>query len=119
MMRLFILTAVLLIVARTASAANPGDEVVVVYNSRVPESKEVAEYYAEKRQVPRAQVLGFSLPTGEEMTRSEFRDMLQRPLAKALDEQRLWRIRSVILQDTNSKSTRVEWRVNDSKIRYA
>ena len=36
-----------------------GDEVVVVYNSRVPESKAVAEYYAQVRQVPEKQILRF------------------------------------------------------------
>ena len=33
-----------------------GDEVVVIYNSRVPESKGVAEYYARMRQVPEKQL---------------------------------------------------------------
>src|SRR5262245_34911613 len=33
-------------------AAEPGEQVVVVYNSRVPESKVVADYYAVMRKVP-------------------------------------------------------------------
>ena len=37
--------------APVAGAAG-GDEVVVVYNSRVPASKAVAEHYAAARQVP-------------------------------------------------------------------
>src|SRR5436189_5604972 len=104
---LFILAAALAIAARTAPAANPGDEVVVIYNSRVPESKAVAEYYAEKRHVPKNQLFGFSLPTTEDMTRAEFREQLQRPLAKTLEHERLWRIRSITIQGTNSNSTPV------------
>src|SRR5262245_8604975 len=38
-------------------AAEPGEQVVVVYNSRVPESKVVADYYAVMRKVPHEQVL--------------------------------------------------------------
>jgi uncharacterized protein (TIGR03790 family) len=118
-MRLFTLTAVLLILACPAPAANPGDEVVVIYNTRIPESKDVADHYAEKRQVPKDHIFGFSLPTSEDMTRSEFHDLLERPLAHALEQERLWRIRSVIAPGTNSGSARAEWRVVDAKIRYA
>jgi uncharacterized protein (TIGR03790 family) len=64
-------------------------EVVVIYNSRVPESKEVAEYYALKRQVPKEQVFGFELPTGESMSRKDFLEGLHDPLLKKLEEGRL------------------------------
>ena len=67
-----------------ARAANPGDEVVIVYNTRVPESKGVADYYAQRRHVPASQIFGFSLSTSENMPRTEFRDELQQPLAKML-----------------------------------
>src|SRR5258708_34546195 len=73
-----------------ALGANPGDEVVGVYNSRVPESKEIANYYAMKRQVPTNQVFGFELPTGEDMTRREYELLLQLPLAKAIKSNLLW-----------------------------
>ncbi len=38
--------------ALSARAANAGDEVIIIYNTRVPESKGVADYYAERRHVP-------------------------------------------------------------------
>ena len=63
-------------------AANPGDEVVIVYNTRVPESKGVAKYYAERRHVPASQIFGFPLSTSEDMSRAEFRDELQKPWRK-------------------------------------
>ncbi len=68
---------------RLLGAGNPGDEVVIVYNRRVPESKGIAEHYAERRQVPAGQIFGFDLSTTEEMSRSEFQDALQRPLARS------------------------------------
>ena len=63
-----------------------GDEVVLIYNSRVPESKAVAEHYAALRLVPEKQIYGFDLTTNEEMSRAEFRDSLQLPLAKKLED---------------------------------
>src|SRR5512138_2138087 len=75
-----------LLVAATSQAAT---EAVVVFNSRVPESKEVAEYYAKRRQVPKEQIFGFEMPTAEAMSRKEFLDQLQQPLLKKLEEGKL------------------------------
>ena len=68
-----------------------GDEVVVIYNTRVPESKAVAEYYARMRQVPEKQIYGFALTPNEEMSRAEFRDSLQKPLREKLEADGLWK----------------------------
>ncbi len=101
-----------------AQALSAGDEVVVVYNAKLTESKRVADYYALKRQVPSTQVLGLPLATNLEMSRAEFRDALQRPLAKALADKKLWRIGSHIVPATNNQPRRVEWRPTFSRIRY-
>src|ERR1041384_3837962 len=66
--------------ASVALAAGRGDEVVVIYNSRMPESRELAYYYAQRRDVPTNQVFGFDLPTTEAIKRSEFHDGLPKPL---------------------------------------
>lgn len=95
-----------------------GEEVVVVYNTRLPESKALAEYYARKRDVPKEQVFGFKLNTSEQISRAEFRDDLQRPLAKKLEGQKLWRIGSGELPGTNGQPVRVARKVVESKIRY-
>ena len=102
-----------------ARAANPGDEVVIVYNTRVPESKGVADYYAQRRHVPASQIFGFSLSTSENMSRTEFRDELQQPLAKMLKKQKLWQIDQTIVPATTNHPGRVEWKPVKSKIRYA
>lgn len=111
--------AFLFIIAAFGLHAAPGDEVVVVFNTRVLESKAVAEHYAKLREVPSKQVIGLPLPTGEDMSRAEFRDALQKPLARALDERKLWKMRSNIIAPTNGQPGRVEWKVTESKIRYA
>ena len=80
-----------------------GDEVVVIYNSALAESEALANYYARQRNVPRSQVFGFKLTTAEAMSRGDFRDELQRPLAKKLESLKLWRIGSGEMPGTNGK----------------
>ncbi|HOP97631.1 MAG TPA: TIGR03790 family protein [Verrucomicrobiota bacterium] len=104
--------------APLALAAASGDEVVVVYNTRVPESKAVAEHYAKRREVPPDQVIGLALPTEENMTRAQFRNSLERPLAEAFSKRKLWRITAQTIRDTNNRPVQVEWTVSESKIRY-
>src|ERR1035441_1925666 len=100
-------------------AANPGDEVIIVYNTRVPESRGVADYYAQRRLVPTNQIFGFALSTNENMSRAEFRDALQKPLAKTLAEKKLWQIGPSIVHATTNHPGKVDWKVLRSKIRYA
>ncbi len=96
-----------------------GDEVVVIYNTSLPDSKAVAEYYARARQVPAKQIYGFSLPVTEEISRAEFRDSLQLPLARKLEKSGLWKFGSITIPATNGAPERVGQRVIASKIRYA
>jgi TatD DNase family protein len=114
MRRLLLLLAVIPLLAR----AGDSDEVVVVYNSSMPESKAVAEHYARARQVPAKQVFGFKLPAAEEISRAEFRDSLQLPLAKKLEKDGLWKLGSFIIPATNGQPVRVGQRVIASQIRY-
>jgi len=99
--------------------AEPASEAIVVYNSNVPESKEVADYYAHRRNIPTNQIFGFALNPSLDMSRAEYRDSLQKPLAAALEENKLWHMSSQIVRATNGRPMRVEWRVKESKIRYA
>ena len=108
-----------LLAAAPLLARAGGDEVVVVYNSRVPESKTVAEHYAQMRQVPAKQIYGFELTTNEEMSRAEFRDKLQMPLAKKLEAGGLWKLDMTFYRGTNNQPDRAIRKVIASKIRYA
>jgi uncharacterized protein (TIGR03790 family) len=103
-----------------AAAANPGAEVVVVYNSRLPESKQVADYYATRRQVPTNQVFGLELPVTETMTRTEFLDQLQKPLLKKLLDEKLFAFGPATNKFPNAKpSDPMFRRLIAAKIRYA
>src|SRR5579859_1870345 len=110
--RLAILSAVLAPLLARAG----GDEVVLIYNKRMPESRSVAEYYAKARQVPQKQIYGFAMTTNEVMSREEFRNNLQLPLAHRLDSDGLWRFAFVTTRATNDRPASMQYRVVASKI---
>lgn len=106
--------------ALSLSLAQAAPEVVVVYNARVPESKEVAEYYAERRQVPKEQIFGFDLPTGETMSRQEYLEQLQQPLLKMLEESKLLIFGPATNKPPGTPDDFVPFRkVLEARIRYA
>ena len=119
-MKNFTIQFALLILALTPIRMRAdGGEVVVIYNSRLPESKAVADYYARARKVPENQIFGFALTTNEEMSRPEFHDTLQIPLARRLESDGFWRLAPFTIAPTNGQPERVVRRVVASKIRYA
>jgi len=100
------------------SARADGREVVVVYNSNLPESKAVAEYYAQARQVPRNQLFGFPLPAGLDMSREEYRSELQQPLSAALATNGLWQMGDVVVPASHGLPKHSNHLVIHSQIRY-
>ena len=108
-----------LLAAAPLLARAGGDEVVVVYNSLLPESKTVAEHYAVARNVPKKQIYGFPMPSEEEISRAEFRESLQLPLVKKLEADGFWKFGPFTIPATNGQPARIGKRVVASKIRYA
>ena len=96
-----------------------GEEVVVIYNPQMPGSKIVAEHYAAMRHVPANQVFSFKLTTNEVMSRTEFTEDLQQPLAAKLESAGLWKFGKIKIPAANGQPARTETRVVQSKIRYA
>ncbi len=112
------LLAAACVAATALCGADTGADVVVVYNQKLPESKQVAEHYAARRQVPASQVFGFDLPLTETMTRTEFLEKLQAPLLKNLEANKLFTFGSAEKNSTG-KSAETGRRVIEAKIRYA
>ena len=66
------------VVPSEAFALSPED-LVIVYNLNMPESKAVATYYAKKRNVPISNLVGVDVPVSEGMLRSDFEKKLIPP----------------------------------------
>jgi uncharacterized protein (TIGR03790 family) len=111
--------AAALAVVMNVQGADPGSEVVVIYNRRMPESRQVAEHYASRRQVPANQVWSFDLPTGEAMTREEYRELLQEPLLKRLETEKLFQFENEVIPATRAEAGDVIRKVAITRIRYA
>lgn len=72
-----------LLLAPAAPALEP-NEIIIVANSAVLASRQVAEHYCAKRKVPRENIVSLRLPTTDEMTRAEYDTQLVAPLRAAL-----------------------------------
>jgi uncharacterized protein (TIGR03790 family) len=116
-----ILLVSLLFGSHRTMGASGGDEVVVVYNARMRESKDVAAHYADRRHVPPDRIFGLELPVEEAMTRQQYLEQLQEPLLKRLESARLF----VFVPATNKapektgESAAVYRRLAEARIRYA
>src|SRR5688500_885113 len=89
--------------------ADSGADVLVVFNSRSVDSRDVAAYYAERRGVPMNQVWGFDMSTAEAITRAEYLETIQKPILKTLEDSKLW---------AWQPGTNGERRLTSSKIKY-
>jgi uncharacterized protein (TIGR03790 family) len=76
--------AALLGLSQTARADDLAQRVVIVYNSEDPESKPLADYYAQKRGVPTNQICAISIHAGETISRQEFTEKIRDPIGQFL-----------------------------------
>ncbi len=70
--------------AGAAPADNLAARVVILANARQPGSVRLAEFYAEKRGVPPANIIALPLPEAEDITWREFIDQVYQPLQDEL-----------------------------------
>ena len=62
--------------------------VLVILNTRSPDSVAIADYYVQKRRVPPVNVCRLACPTTEECTRQEYQEQIQKPVQQLLAENR-------------------------------
>ena len=70
--------------------ANPADFAVVVYNANDPLSRDLADYYAQKRGIEQARVIGLKCSIEEEISREEYDATIAGPLRTIFDERQWW-----------------------------
>jgi uncharacterized protein (TIGR03790 family) len=63
--------------------------VLVVYNETEPESKPLAEYYAQRRGVPTNQICAIHVRNAETITRKEFNEQVRAPILQFMIDQGL------------------------------
>jgi uncharacterized protein (TIGR03790 family) len=109
-----IVSLLVLFFAGVAHAAekDTGASVVLIYNSSMPVSKEVADHYAAQRQVPAEQIFAFDLPQVETISREDFTTKLQQPLWKELRSRKL-----LTYGDAESNGS-FKSHVTEAKVRY-
>jgi uncharacterized protein (TIGR03790 family) len=73
------------IVARAQTGAN----VAVVINEESATSKQIGEYYVEKRGIPESNVIRLRMPPEEGISRAAYAALIERPIALALTERGL------------------------------
>lgn len=118
MKKLFIsLIVVALGLPLSAQEKDPAETVVVVYNNRLPESRELANYYAKRRNIPGDNIVGLRLPTEEVMSRSDFDRRLQNPLIRALEKKELLSMKLARYAEPNPTGQPMPPKI-ESSIRY-
>ncbi len=65
-------------------------ETAVVFNPDFPGSEKLAIYYAEKRHIPKARIIGLRCPKEDSMSRAEFDSLLRKPLLNIIESKGWW-----------------------------
>lgn len=65
--------------------------VVVLYNSDVPESLQLAKLYQRARFIPSANLIGLKMPDREEVTRQEYDELIRKPLREEFRQRGWWK----------------------------
>ena len=91
------------LVSQSACAADPplAPATIVVFNSSIPESADLAKFYAQKRGVARDHLVGLDCSHAEEITREEYDRTIATPLREAFRKRKWW---TLLGADTGSPS---------------
>ena len=80
-------------VAISALAEKPlAPATIVVFNKDVPESVELAKFYAQKRDIAGDHLIGLSISKTEEISRDEYDTMIRDPLRAVFKERGWWKL---------------------------
>ena len=90
-MRVLALTALWAAAVMAAAAAPPPPEVVaVLYNSALPESRQLAETYRDARGIPEGNLVGLEMPRKPDISREEFEATIEGPLRREFERRGWW-----------------------------
>lgn len=92
LMRQLTLAALLLLPCLALASIDP-TSIAVIYNSNIPESKQLAEYYAQQRNVPSQNLIGLPLSNQEKISFDEYTRTLRDPLIEHFNEKSWWSLK--------------------------
>jgi uncharacterized protein (TIGR03790 family) len=82
---------------------------LVLFNTRDPESRALAEFYAERRYIPYEQLIGLDCPADEEITRAQYTDTIETPLKNLFDRKGWWEVRKGFEDQTEVTGSRIRY----------
>jgi uncharacterized protein (TIGR03790 family) len=82
---------------------------LVIFNVRDPESRALADYYAERRAIPPEQIIGLDCPQGEEITRQQYIDTIEAPLRRLFERKKWWDIRNAFDDENEVKGSFIRY----------
>lgn len=92
-------------------------ETVVVYNPDFSQSRDLAEYYAEKRGIPKERLIGLPLPIEDSISREQYEKLIRKPLFETFVRQGWWKLALSEVSDPVTSKTRQAMLVGESEIR--
>jgi uncharacterized protein (TIGR03790 family) len=84
------------------------ERVVVLYNSALPDSQELAKAYQIARGIPLANLIGLPMPDREEITREEFETSIRVPLRAEFDKRAWWKMGRADAHTTVAVENRIQ-----------
>ena len=81
---LLLLGVATVLVGLSGYAGERGEQIVIVCNEREPESRPLAEYYAQQRHIPTNRICVIRARPVETITRREFNDDIREPILRFL-----------------------------------
>ena len=82
---------------------------LVLFNTNDPDSSNLARYYASRRNIPTAHVVGLDCPLAEEIPRSDYDSTIATPLRKLFCDRGWWKIGKDSVGETVVTSTAIRY----------
>jgi uncharacterized protein (TIGR03790 family) len=73
-----------------ASAVPTPRSVAVLYNSAIPESRQLAELYRDSRDIPPENLIGLKMPVTPDVSRQQYEETIAKPLRAEFDRRGWW-----------------------------
>jgi uncharacterized protein (TIGR03790 family) len=103
--RSFLALLPLFLIAFDARAEAPlTGSTIVIYNKAVPESVQLANFYAQQRGIARDHLVGLACSTEEEISREDYDRTIAEPLREIFKERQWWQLRDTAEHSIASSS---------------